>query len=401
MPPRLALPLGAFACAASTFLVSGTASAQLGASNVPMPNVLLLLDTSGSFEYMIDGNLPENEPVVPPTQLGGKCCIGAPAGCDVANGYPAGSLQSTPNRWGVAVQALTGSIQPGFTCTSMNRSGTPFLNQYSINSGAGGNKAPYDYQYYLPFHRPIGIDSSSGLPVPCAFTPYALPGAGAGGGVGIPPVPTSSTDCSGVACTAEDFPADAIGTYAFQTAGAFAGQTQNTAGNQCTFSQAPNGAIQGASQVMRFGLMTFDNDPGVGTGSTFAPFVAGSSPNAANTTASVFDGQWSYFAGWNPSDPGIGANKGWPAGCTSSPFFEVGARNPAAPPWEGRLVMFPNQSADVTATVENNQNVELAIAAMRPYGATPTAGMFDDAEEYYWHDPAGPQQSDLCLARLP
>ena len=41
-----------------------------------------------------------------------------------------------------------------------------------------------------------------------------------------------------------NFPADAIGTYAFQTVGAFAGQTQNTLANQCTFSQAPNGAAR-------------------------------------------------------------------------------------------------------------------------------------------------------------
>ena len=34
---------------------------------------------------------------------------------------------------------------------------------------------------------------------------------------------------------------------------------------------------------------------------------------------------------------------------------------------------------------------------MRPYGATPTAGMFEDAEYYFWGDPAGPQQSDVFV----
>jgi type IV pilus assembly protein PilY1 len=336
----------------------------------------------------------------------GTCCVGGAVGCDVANGFPAGSLQSVPNRWGVAVQALTGGIQPGFSCASMNRSGAPFLNQYSISSGVGGLKAPYDYQYYLPFHRPISIDSSGGPAVPCAYTPYALPGVPAGAGVGagagwcaggVCPSATNAADCAGVACTAEDFPADAIGTYPFQTVGPFAGQTQNNAAS-CNFSVAPTGAIQGASQIMRFGLMTFDNDPGVGIGSTYAAYVAATSPLAANTVASVSDGQWSYFAGWSPSDLGAGANKGWPAGCSTSPFFEVGARNPAAPPWEGRLMKFPNEAADTTATIESNQNVQLAISSMRPYGATPTAGLFDDAQEYLWHDPAGPQHSDVFVS---
>src|SRR3984957_19681056 len=130
IPPRLGLPLGAVACAAAMFLgsalVSRSASAQLGAANVPLPNVLLLLDTSGSFEYMIDGNPPET------LGEGGTCNPG---------------VQSVPNRWGVAVQALTGNIQPYFSCASMDRTKQGFLNQYSINTGTGGNKAPYDYQY--------------------------------------------------------------------------------------------------------------------------------------------------------------------------------------------------------------------------------------------------------------
>src|ERR1700722_16559287 len=118
-------PLGACALAA-TLLLSKNANAQLGAANVPLPNVLLLLDTSGSFENMIDGNTPET------AGENGTCTPGT---------------QSVPNRWGTAVQALTGNIQPYFSCASMDRTKQGFLNQYSINTGTGGNKAPYDYQY--------------------------------------------------------------------------------------------------------------------------------------------------------------------------------------------------------------------------------------------------------------
>jgi len=368
-------PLGVCALA-GTLLLSKEASAQVGAANVPPPNVLILLDTSGSFENMIDGNTPET------AGEGGTCVPGS---------------QSIPNRWGTAVQALTGNIQPYFSCASMNRASTGFFNQYGISTGSGGVMAPYDAQYYLPFHRPISVDSSSGTPVNCMYTPNALPGAVAGGGVGSPsPVATGPADCSGTACTALDFPPDAIGTYVYQTTGAYASpnsRTVNQAAYQCTFSQANNGAIDAESSLMRFGLMTFDNDPDPGIGSTYSLL----SPAPASTTASAFEGQWSYFSGWNTGPGGL---TGYPAGCTitPAPFFEVGARNPAAPPWEGRLVTFPNQNADTTAMVEANQNVQLAISAMRPYGATPVAGMFDDAEEYFWHDPAGPQKVDQFVS---
>jgi type IV pilus assembly protein PilY1 len=371
---------------ATVLLFTGTADAQVGAANVPLPNVLLLQDTSGSFEYMIDGNPPEK------AGEGGTCSPG---------------VQSNPNRWGVAVQALTGNIQPFYSCAAMDRTQQGFLNQYSISTGVGGSLPPYDYQYYLPFHRPISQTSGQS----CAYTPQALPGA-SGGGVGLAPngpKATGGTDCNGGPCTALDFPPTAIGTYPFETTGAFGGaaptngecapaacapanaETNNTL-PACTFVQAPNGALDGASSLMRFGLMTFDNDPGTGIGVT--PSVG--APVPTNTTASAFDGQWSYYSGWNTG--GTGAT-GWPAGCSGGPttFFELGARNPAAPPWEGRLVMFPDQAADTLATSENNSLVQLAIESMRPYGATPLSAMFDDAEEYYWHDPAGPQKTDLFV----
>jgi type IV pilus assembly protein PilY1 len=384
----------------TTLLVAESANAQLGTANVPLPNVLLLQDTSGSFEYMIDGNLPEV------AGEGGTCCVGQPVSATCPQGS---STPTNPNRWGVAVQALTGNILPSYACAAMDRTQPGFYNQYAISTGTGGVQAPYDYQYYLPFHRAASFDATTNLN--CMYTPQALPGAVSGGGVGFPtPVATGTTDCAGVPCTAFGFPPDAIGTYGFQTTAPYGGaapttgqcapaacapasaQTANLAADLCTFSQAPNGALDGAGSLMRFGLMTFDNDPGEGIGVT----ASASAPVPANTAASAFSGQWSYYSGW---DLGASGDTGYPAGCTitPAPFFEVGARNPAAPPWEGRLVTFPSPSADTTATIENNQLVQLAIAAMRPYGATPLSGMFDDAEEYLWHDPTGPQQTDAFV----
>src|SRR5208337_586000 len=52
----------AAAGAISLVLLSAAASAQQIDTNPPLPNVLLLLDNSGSMERMIDGNTPETDP---------------------------------------------------------------------------------------------------------------------------------------------------------------------------------------------------------------------------------------------------------------------------------------------------------------------------------------------------
>jgi type IV pilus assembly protein PilY1 len=71
----------------------------------------------------------------------------------------------------------------------------------------------------------------------------------------------------------------------------------------------------------------------------------------------------------------------------------VGSRNPAAPPWEGRMMGFPATN-DLTTQEQNNANIATVLSATRPYGGTPLAGMFTDAEYYFWNDPTGPQQTD-------
>src|SRR5690606_27928974 len=79
--------------------------------------------------------------------------------------------------------------------------------------------------------------------------------------------------------------------------------------------------------------------------------------------------------------------KGRPAGCTTPPEpFEVGARNPAAPPWEGRLIPFGDPFAPWSETVVTNQQIQNALLAMRPYGATPINGMMADARDFLLND---------------
>src|ERR1043165_6149349 len=101
--------LGAAGLAA--MLVNDVAHAQItGTTNKQIPNVLLLVDNSGSMERMGDNSMPaDNKGVV---------AGGTPNACNPG-------VESNPNRWGMLLQALTGNIQPFFSCDAMSRATNP------------------------------------------------------------------------------------------------------------------------------------------------------------------------------------------------------------------------------------------------------------------------------------
>jgi len=358
------------------------AEAQLGAANVPLPNVLLLVDTSGSFEQMIDGSNPEDPQnqttwATNPPPFNATCTAG-PSGGTALGTCTTPPCPTIPNRWGTLTQALTGTIEPFYSCFAMNRQATApsgFTDQYAITVG-GNTEMPYDYGYYQPFHRPLAYNAAAGKF--CAFTPNALPGASGADGVGLAlgtgNVGSAAANAGGLAT---DFPASAITQNYMSFPGSspypFAETTNNPA-SPCTFTQQADGAIDGASSLIRFGMMSFDNDPATGIGINGTTSLCASPP---------FDGQWSYFPNWTTGGTPM---TGWPQGCTTTPPFELGARNPGAPPWEGRLIGFPSYNADTNAVTNNNTLIQTAINSMRPYGGTPTAALLADAEYYLWKD---------------
>jgi type IV pilus assembly protein PilY1 len=315
--------------------VARDAAAQTVDVNPPLPNTLILLDNSGSMEKMIDGTDPES-----------------------SNATCSPGVQTAPNRWGAAVQALTGDIAPYYSCYAMPRTrNSEFDLEYRING-----KVPYDIDYFLKFHRPA---SGSSAATACLVAPGYLPGSPVGQGVGTPP--------KGAGGLATDFPGNAIST-----------RLASGAAGSCTFNQFSNGVLDSARDMVRFGLMTYDQDPAEGVG-------VGSTMSVGDTPLSPFDGQWSYYPGWKNGSGGL---SGKPADCTVASLFELGARNPAAPPWEGRLMQFPSSTATIAQVQAQNDRIQLAINALRPYGATPTAALFEDAKYYLWSDPDGPQQTD-------
>jgi type IV pilus assembly protein PilY1 len=271
--------------------------------NPPLPNVLLLVDTSGSMEYKLGStSFPS---------------------CTPSSASPV----SEKSRWIELVETLTGSISD-YRCERIDRTAASFA---SSRYGTTGPLAltPYDYLYENPYHRPL-----SGT---CA--PY--PGA--------------------VDANAYVFPNNAINYHPYSS-------TATT----CTFPDASDGILDAFERAVRFGLMTFDTQSNAGTG------VSGTAP----VHSTGIQGTWSYIA------PPTTANLGMPAGCVTPVPFEVGARNAAAPAWEGRMVPFGNPDAGSLDYLTKKSQIEKILMATRPYGATPIAGMMEDASDFFLVDNA-------------
>ncbi|HEY8946954.1 MAG TPA: hypothetical protein VIM73_22075, partial [Polyangiaceae bacterium] len=303
-PPRrtsTARSVLAFAAlAAVSVLTSSRAARAQSDLDPPLPNVMLLVDSSGSMEKKLDGS-------------------GFPA-C-----HPDGSQTSEKSRWIDLVEVLTGTIQ-NYRCQAVNRSSSSFLAEYDMNGNAQPGR-PADYLYENPYHRPMSGEC------------VVLPGT----------INTSQPYA---------FPDTAIRTREY-----------DAASGTCTFAQDQNGILDAYATQVRFGLMTFDTltDPGTGVSGGALDYRAG------------MEGGWSYNWGTTPL-----AN---PAYCTDDPVaFDVGARNAAAPPWEGRMVAFGDPATGSLEYQTKRTQIEKILLATRPYGATPIAGMLHDARSFFLHD---------------
>lgn len=113
---------------------ASVASAQVDV-NPPRPNVLLLVDSSGSMEY-VKG-------------------VQAPPICTATG-------TSTKSRWINLVEVLTGNIN-SYQCESVKRNSTAFTNWYKL-----GSTTPADFLYPLAYNRPM---SGTCVPAPGDNTP--------------------------------------------------------------------------------------------------------------------------------------------------------------------------------------------------------------------------------------
>jgi type IV pilus assembly protein PilY1 len=344
------------------------------------------------MELMMDNCNPDTG-LYPDGSGGGNCGGKAPT-CD-------GHTATSQNRWATEVTALTGSFaNNAYACFSEPRTaGSAFDTEYSLQYASGATAQPYDLNYFINYHRPVQPLTAT---TACA---YGFNQTTTGW---YPDLSAQHQENPAAPATA-DFALAQIQGYVYDTTTMLPTTTPPTV---CPggFQQNSDGLISIAQNAIRFGMFTFDSDPLPNTGvaqpvadsqTTFnLTFndVANSSPSNTITT-----GLWSYYNGWETATAPnwAGASVGRPAGCgeTGVPLigYEVGARNPAAPPWEGRMMRFPPGAN--TAPAANNQNIMQAIRAMRPYGANPIAGMMDDAKYYFWQDPEGPVNDPLVQCR--
>lgn len=287
-------------------LASGSALAQ-GDVERPLPNVLFLVDTSGSMEFKSEGD-------VLPT-----CNPGSP------------SQTNDKSRWIDLVEVMTGTFE-NYSCFAMDRSTDSFRSEFAL-----GGVDPYDFNYTLPFNRPLSNN--------CLVGPGVIP------------------------ATPHAFPTNAVNTFSFTAPSTVTRPTDLASHAGCSaFSQAADGVLDVFKEKIRFGLMTFDTHPDAGTG-----FPAGAVDHQDGV-----DGTWSYFL----NAPIVGR----PAECLVDQPQEVGARNAAAPPWEGRMVAFGPSDASGSAIAQRNEYVQRVLLSTRPYGATPIAGLLEDAKEFLWND---------------
>ncbi len=289
--------------------VPGNAAAQSDVER-PLPNVMLLVDTSGSMEFRsADNELP-------------TCNPGDP------------NATNERSRWIDLVEVMTGTLS-GYSCFAQDRSSDAFRDEYTIN-----NVAPYDFGYVNPFNRAI----SNG----CTVGPGVLPDVNA----------------------PHQWPARGVNTFQFSAPATVVRPTNLATHDGCAgFTQASDGILDVFKEKVRFGLMTFDSHTNAGTGLTEA---------GAMDVAGGMAGTWSYFI-----DEPV---QGKPADCETLQTQEVGARNSAAPPWEGRMVNFGAPNANTAELNLKNEHIQDVLLATRPYGATPIAGMMHDARDFFWYD---------------
>jgi len=241
---------------------------------------------------------------------------------------------SQKSRWTQLVEVLTGDVT-NYACYSQDRSSAAFLNEYTL-----GTSKPYDYNYHVPYHRILSgaTECTIGAGIPDA-NPFAW---------GATPFTHHLWSSAASACT--------------------------------TFQQTETGLLDSYRDNIRFGLMTFDTSVEAGTGLSG---LGSADFDSGNT------GTWSYFLNWR-TNPTCNSNgdcaKGNPAGCSTMSPMEVGARNAAAPPWEGRMIPFGSPSAAIADVRATNDHIQQVLTAVRPFGATPINGLLNDASVFLKDD---------------
>ena len=315
--------IASIALLGSVFVVTTPAAAQDPTPGGSKPNILFVIDTSGSMEYKTEyDDFADRFP---------ECHPGDPL------------LPNEKSRWIEVLEVLTGDIDDAnYSCEAVNRADADFDTEFSMPNGA----SPPDLYYKNPYHRPISSN--------CVWSPDRTTVLGNAFDWAPPVEATYPVNLSTVA--------SCIGTPC------------------CTFGQT-GGFIDAFGDLVRFGLMTFDPLPGEGTGfapSTFSPQYAAGVEGAW----SYYDEAGSS----DPEGDGLRYAVGRPVGCGFDQTLEVGVRNAAAPASEGKMIYFGDPNSTTSEDAQRHERIKKVLLATRPYGATPLNGALADVRHFFWGD---------------
>ena len=286
---------------------------------------------------------------------------------------------SNPNRWGMLLQALTGNMQPYYSCDAVDRTERRVQERVQDQRQAGLRRR------LLPAVPPAAHrrDGRHGVHVRSVLRSRRAS-----------PEPASARRARLAAAMPRDLPPDAfteVYNDHLKTQYAAGSGRSRSPTNACTFEQANDGQLDAARDYVRFGLMTFDNDPDPGIGVAIArpaerhrrhrepvprPVVVRQEREQHARLEHRYDARRSVC----------------PAGCATGAYRRSRSvrATAAAPPWEGRMVPFPPANADTFDIEATNDAIQKVLLGTRPYGATPIDGMLEDARDYFWYNPAGP-----------
>lgn len=327
------------------------------------PDVLLLLDTSASMgktsvsdaggDYLAPncGAYPASNPI----------------SYDSSATFDSGPSPADKLAW--VIKALTGTVI-GAGCTVQDRASTEFEDEFRIYQPNQGWVVSYDKNYEQPYHRIVA----------------------SAGGISCTPAPSWNSDLR------EALAMEPLGWGVYSPSGS---TTQSpiywrevgpsySAEKSCPFSpQQPDGLIDRLGSGVRFGLMTMDSSSDERTGVMSGRYIN----NLQVDYPGGMGGLWSYYNEWYSGSGGVSAPVFFSDGSPSTwGPFEVGARNPAALPWEGRLIGFGDVYAPSSQVISNNERVQQAILTLRPFGGRPTAALLSDAyyfltgdNDYVWY----------------
>ncbi len=337
---------------------TGTAAAQLD----PLPNVLLLVDTSGSMEYRTgfyvdpsDTNIevePHCNPDPNQPQAARSC-----AADEQISGQSCAEYERS--RWIDLVEVLTGEIRD-YRCETLDRknavTGDPFVNLYRLD-----NRTPYDVGYGSPYHR-LMVRTTDGTGN--TTTGFCAPAP-------LVPNPTGSPEL-----LASGLPLDQIAWHSHLFDGTNTNDwdcqdldAKDRAGSTEVDRYFGGGLLDTYADQIRFGLMTFDTKTSLNSG--------------RNEYGEGIGSTWDFVS--HKNGVAESAHVGQPIDCGSPTDMNVGARSQWAPAWEGRLIGFGNPE-DVAPDRRRNQSIQRTLLATRPFGGTPIAGALHDAHQFFFED---------------